>query len=49
MNKTSYQPFEIIVIDHESDDPETSPFSKRVSADPRVRIMPYTGPSTFRP
>ena len=43
MNKTSYQPIEIIVIDHQSDDPETLTLLKRAAADPRVRITRYEG------
>jgi GT2 family glycosyltransferase len=43
MNRTAYQPIEIIIIDHQSDDPKTLALLKRVSADPRVRIMLYEG------
>jgi glycosyltransferase involved in cell wall biosynthesis len=43
MNRTSYQPLEIIIIDHQSDDPETLELLDQVVRDPRVRVMPYTG------
>jgi glycosyltransferase involved in cell wall biosynthesis/SAM-dependent methyltransferase len=43
MTQTSYQSIEIIVIDHQSDEPETLALLKRVSADPRVRITRYEG------
>jgi GT2 family glycosyltransferase len=47
MNKTAYQPIEIIVVDHQSDEARTLALLKRVSADPRVRIMRYEGSFNF--
>jgi glycosyltransferase involved in cell wall biosynthesis len=47
MNKTAYQPIEIIVVDHQSDERETLALLARVSADPRVRIMRYEGSFNF--
>jgi len=43
MNRTSYESIEIIVIDHQSDDPDTVALLERASQDPRVRIMPFKG------
>jgi glycosyltransferase involved in cell wall biosynthesis len=43
LNRTSYQPLEIIVIDHQSDDPSTVALLERAAQDPRVRIMRYEG------
>ena len=47
MNKTSYHPIEIIIVDHESDEPQALAVLKRVSGDPRIRIMGYKGPFNF--
>ncbi len=43
LHRTGYQNFEIIIIDHESDEPETIELLREASLDPRVRIMPYQG------
>jgi GT2 family glycosyltransferase len=43
MYRTSYEPIEIIVIDHQSDDPETLMLLERAEKDSRVRIMRYEG------
>lgn len=41
--RTNYQNFEIIIIDHESDEPETIALLQEIAGDPRVRIIPYKG------
>lgn len=43
MARTTYQPIEIIVIDHQSDERDTVALLDRVAKDPRVRIMRYVG------
>jgi O-antigen biosynthesis protein len=43
LHRTHYRNFEIIIIDHESDEPETLELLREASTDPRVRIMPYKG------
>jgi len=43
LHRTNYKNFEIIIIDHESDEPETIELLREASLDPRVRIMPYEG------
>jgi GT2 family glycosyltransferase len=43
MRRTAYPNLEIIVIDHDSDEPETRELLREVSLDPRVRVMPYRG------
>jgi GT2 family glycosyltransferase len=43
LHRTDYKNFEIIIIDHESDEPETIELLREASLDPRVRIMPYQG------
>jgi GT2 family glycosyltransferase len=43
MRRTAYPNLEIIVIDHDSDEPETRELLREVALDPRVRVMPYSG------
>ena len=42
-HRTNYKNFEIIIIDHESDEQETIELLQEASRDPRVSIMPYHG------
>jgi GT2 family glycosyltransferase len=42
-HRTNYNNFEIIIIDHASDEPETIELLQEAARDPRVRIMPYQG------
>jgi GT2 family glycosyltransferase len=43
LRRTDYPNLEIIVIDHDSEEPETLALLREVSQDPRVRIMLYRG------
>jgi glycosyltransferase involved in cell wall biosynthesis len=43
LHRTDYANFEIIVIDHESDEQETIALLQEAARDPRVRVMPYQG------
>ena len=43
LHRTGYQNFEIIIVDHESDEPETIDLLDSLSRDPHVRVMPYQG------
>ena len=47
LHRTTYQPIEIIIIDHQSDDPKTIALLECVKADERVRIMRYEGPFNY--
>jgi GT2 family glycosyltransferase len=47
LNETNYCPLEIIIIDHESDEPETIALLDRWRGDPRARIMRYEGPFNY--
>jgi GT2 family glycosyltransferase len=47
LDNTRYRPFEIIIVDNGSRDPETLSFLKRVSANPRVRVLDYDQPFNF--
>jgi glycosyltransferase involved in cell wall biosynthesis len=43
LGRTDYHPIEVIIIDHESDDPETISLLAKWRSDTRVRIMNYKG------
>lgn len=40
---TAYEKIELIIIDHESDEPETCEFLQNMALLPRVKILPYEG------
>jgi O-antigen biosynthesis protein len=43
LKRTNYQPLEVIIIDHQSDEPETMALLERWRTDSRVRITHYEG------
>lgn len=43
LNRTDYQPLEVIIVDHQSDDPDTLALLERWRNDKRVRIIGYEG------
>ena len=45
--KTTYAPFEILVVDNNSAEPETLAFLREIEADARVRVVPYPEPFNF--
>ncbi len=47
LKQTSYQNFEIIIVDNGSRAGETLTFLKRVSTNPRVRVLDYDQPFNF--
>lgn len=47
LNHTDYQPLQVIIIDHESDERETIALLDRWRKDPRVKIMRYEGPFNY--
>lgn len=47
LNRTTYRPTEIIIVDHQSKDPRTRALLQRLSVDERVRILPYKGPFNY--
>ena len=47
LNRTDYTNFELIIVDHQSTEPETLSLLADLSEDQRVRILPYTGPVNY--
>ncbi len=47
LNRTSYRPLEIILIDHQSDDPSAIALIDRLRTDRRVRVLRYEGPFNY--
>jgi O-antigen biosynthesis protein len=46
LEKTRYAPFEILVLDNDTAEPETVAYLRDM-ADPRVRVLPTSGPFNF--
>ncbi len=46
LEKTRYGPFEILVLDNDTTEPESVAYLRGL-ADPRVRVMPMSGPFNF--
>lgn len=47
LNNTAYAPFELLIVDNDSAEPETFALFDRLLADPRVRILPAPGPFNY--
>ena len=47
LNRTDYPNLEVIVIDHDSAQPETHSLFDDLKRDDRVRVVPYSGPFNF--
>lgn len=47
LNKTDYPNLELLIVDHDSREPETKALFDSLRADRRVRILPYSGPFNF--
>ncbi len=47
LHRTTYQPIEVIIIDHQSDDARTIALLERLKADKRVRIIAYERPFNY--
>lgn len=43
LNRTDYDRLEILIVDNESSDPATLEYLRRISADERVRVIPFPG------
>ncbi|HEX5377400.1 MAG TPA: glycosyltransferase family 2 protein [Phenylobacterium sp.] len=47
LRQTDYQPFELIIVDNDSVEPETLALFRTAAKDPRVRILPAPGPFNY--
>lgn len=47
LNKTAYAPFEIIVVDNQSDDGSTLEYLRRLEKDSGVRVLAYDAPFNY--
>ena len=47
LNRTSYGPLEVLILDNGSVEPRTADYLARISSDPRVRVIPYPAPYNF--
>ncbi len=47
LNTTRYRPYEVLVIDNGSVEPETLAYLTRISQDPRVRVLRYDRPYNY--
>lgn len=45
--KTTYENFEVIVVDNRSDDPETLQYFDKMREDPRIRLISFDKPFNF--
>jgi GT2 family glycosyltransferase len=45
--KTTYRPFEILIVNHQSDDPQTLAYLERLSKEGKARVIDYEGPFNF--
>ncbi len=47
LNKTDYPNLELLIVDHDSKEPATRSLFERLKRDPRVTVLPYSGPFNF--
>ena len=47
LNRTSYGPLEVLILDNGSVEPRTADYLARITKDPRVRVLPYPAPYNF--
>lgn len=47
LNKTDYPNLELLVVDHDSKEPETHALFETLKRDPRVTVLPYVGSFNF--
>jgi len=47
LHKTTYRPFEILIVNHQSDDPRTLAYLERLSKEGKARVIDYEGPFNF--
>jgi GT2 family glycosyltransferase len=47
LHRTTYESFELLVVDNESAEAETKKYFREIRSDPRVRIVRFPGPYNF--
>ncbi len=47
LSRTAYGRYELVIVDHESREPDAMHLLDELRADPRVRIVPYAGPFNY--
>ncbi len=47
LKHTAYAPFELIIVDNDSVEPATHALFRKVTQDPRVRVLPSPGPFNY--
>ena len=47
LNRTDYNHLQVIIVDHQSTDPDALDLLGRLAKEPRVEIMPYEGPFNY--
>lgn len=47
LSKTTYETFELVIVDNQSVERETLAYFDEISKDPRVRVIPYDRPFNF--
>ncbi|HTQ31188.1 MAG TPA: glycosyltransferase family 2 protein, partial [Opitutaceae bacterium] len=47
LEKTAYPNYEILVVDNDSDEPETRAYLEELCRDPRCRVIAFAGPFNF--
>lgn len=47
LNATAYHPYEVLIVDNGSVEPETLTYLARMAHDPRVRVLPYDRPYNY--
>jgi GT2 family glycosyltransferase len=47
LEKTSYQTYEILIVDNDSDDPETLDYLESLRSDSRIRVIKISGPFNY--
>jgi O-antigen biosynthesis protein len=47
LERTDYQPFEILIVDNASIETRTGDYLASITSNPKVRVLPYPGPYNF--
>jgi len=47
LHQTDYSNLEVLIVDNDSEDPETKSYLAEIAGDPRVRVIPCPGPFNY--